>query len=151
LYKNANPEDKRFIDALSAAGPDGFIGGSESDEDRRRAEKAERDRIDAHPKNTFNFSDMATAGDAASAGTQSGSGFRQGLKNELDQAVEDVANAVGQMKGLLNFNASPTITPKVNTPSGGLERHSSISNVSRRLARRIDDRTIGNFADTEYG
>jgi hypothetical protein len=150
--KNAPPDERSAYKAFSPSS-EGFMQMPLSDADRRKAEAAARSKLDG-TRNNFNFSDMAKPTEATAAGAQSGSGFRQGLKSELDQAEQDVADSMGRIKGMLNFNASPTITPKVNVPAGAGNvpgNQSSIANTSRQLARRIDQRSIGNFTDTEYG
>jgi hypothetical protein len=116
---------------------------------QRAAEEAARKKLDGRP-NDFNFSDMAPAGEAAAAGSASGSNFRGGLKSELEAAKQDVSEAVREMQDMLNFRASPSITPKISAPAGALEQRSSISNISRRLASLADTKRIGNFTDTDY-
>lgn len=92
------------------------------------------------------------AAQATTAGATTGSGFKTGLAAEL-AAAEDLVNAaVARMKSALGFSVSPSITPKVNAPTGGVPgKQSSIERTSRHLARRIDDRSLGNFTDTEFG
>lgn len=114
---------------------------------RRDAEEAARRKADGTP-NSFNFSDFAPAAEAGAAGSASGGGFREGLKSELHGAEEDVAASVGRMLNMLNFRASPSVTPNIATPTPG--KQSSIADTSRKLASRIDDRRVGNFADTDY-
>jgi hypothetical protein len=97
-----------------------------------------------------NFGDMAKPAEASAAGAQSGSGFRDALRQELHGAEEDVGASVGRMLNLLNFNASPTVTPKVNTPAGGPGKQSA-RDTSTKLGSLIDDHTRGSFHDHEFG
>ena len=91
-------------------------------------------------------------GPAKSAGENAGSGFRESLKSELQAAEQDVAASVGRMLNLLNFKAAPTVSPQINAPAGGATpgKQSSLNNVSRQLAARVDDKMRGNFSDTDY-
>lgn len=151
LAWQASPEGQKVSNPTGSAHFDGMtINPIEDQEAIRKAEERARAKLDGTP-NSFNFSDMAKPAEAGAAGAESGSGFRQGLRNELKGAEEDVAASVGRMLNMLNFNASPSISPKVNAPGGTPGKQSSVSQTSRQLARRIEDRSIGNFADTEYG
>lgn len=116
---------------------------------RQAAEEAARKKLDGRP-NDFNFSDMARPAEAGAAGSESGAGFRSGLKSELEAAEQDVAASVQRMLDMLNFRASPTVTPKVNAPATAPGKQSSLDGISRRLAQRVNTKTIGNFTDNEY-
>lgn len=122
-----------------------------AEEDARRAEESARRKVAADKAYgpVESFEDQAAQ--AATAGASTGSGFKEGLAGELSAAEALVAASVARMKSMLGFSVSPTISPKVNAPAGGPEKHASISNTSRRLARRIEDRATGNFTDREFG
>ncbi|RTL52128.1 MAG: hypothetical protein EKK40_08075 [Bradyrhizobiaceae bacterium] len=155
-YKDRVDKDsKAMFDSRSFAGvPEGIAGGLPLTEaEQRRAEEAERARLrdnaNLPPANPWEAVTNAAAGEVGSA---TGSSFRENLKSELDAAKADVSSAVQEMKGMLNFSASPTITPNISAPSGsGVPgKQSSIADTSRRLARLIDHHDIGNFADRDF-
>lgn len=115
---------------------------------RRAAEEAARRKLEAPPADA---SGKGPFDHSAAFVHNSAVGFREGLSTELQEAEREVAESVRRMRDMLNFNASPQITPQINAPAGVPGKQSSISGVSRQLARRIDSRATGNFADLEYG
>jgi hypothetical protein len=154
-WNKVKPEDKAAYDARKAAG-EGFMGGpvNEADEAairerQRAAEQAEREKRRSENPNTFTFGQFGKPAEAGAAGTESGAGFREGLKSELDAAEGDVAASVGRMLNLLNFNATPSVTPKVNAPAGNGKQ--SARDTSTKLGALIDDQTRGSFHDHEFG
>ncbi|WP_445489439.1 hypothetical protein [Rhodopseudomonas sp. RCAM05734] len=91
------------------------------------------------------------AGPAADAGQKTGAAFTENLQGQLSAAEAAVAASVGRMQGMLNFSASPTISPKVNAPSGGAAPgKQSARDTSTKLGALIDDRSRGSFVDSEY-
>jgi hypothetical protein len=91
------------------------------------------------------------AGPAADAGQKTGAAFTENLQGQLSAAEAAVAASVGRMQGMLNFSASPTISPKVNAPSGGAAPgKQSARDTSTKLGSLIDDRSRGSFVDSEY-
>ena len=80
-----------------------------------------------------------------SAADKAMDGYNKNLSMQTERSVSIVEDAVSAIKALLNFTASPTIVPKVSTPSapsapsGGGEKHSSIvnNNTGVRLSQNI--------------
>ncbi len=82
--------------------------------------------------------------DLGPAANKAMAGYNKNLAAQADKAVSIVEDAVSAIKAILNFTASPTIVPKVSTPSapsappGGSEKHSSIiNNTGVRLSQSI--------------
>jgi TP901 family phage tail tape measure protein len=98
----------------------------------------------------INFGDMAPAGAAGAAGEASGSAFREKLNAEMEAAKSDLGRHVQEMLNMLNFNASPTVTPKLNAPTGGAPGKQSARDASIKLGRLVDDTLRGNFLDHEF-
>lgn len=60
------------------------------------------------------------SGQAGSAGAKTGSSFRSAMAAELRGVDAEIQQAMARWAGMLgSFSASPTITPKISTPSGG--------------------------------
>ncbi len=57
--------------------------------------------------------------DLSAPARESMQSYTAALKAGTAEAVAAVTAAVAQMKAMLNFNASPTITPRIVAPSGG--------------------------------
>lgn len=67
---------------------------------------------------------------AGQIGQQAGAGFRQGVIGELEKTREEAAAMIADLLRMLNFSASPKITPQfAPAPAGG-----SGSNEARRSA-----------------
>jgi hypothetical protein len=98
----------------------------------------------------FNFKNMAPAGDAGAAGDAAGEAFRENLNSAMESAKADLRRHVQEMLNMLNFNASPTITPKINAPAGAGPGKQSAKETSIRLGRLVDDTMRGNFLDHEF-
>lgn len=119
-------------------------------QDSETSEKDKRSSDHTESGARINFGDMAPAGEAGAAGEASGSAFREKLNAELEAAKSDLARHVQEMLNLLNFNASPTITPRINAPAGGVPGKSSAKDASIKLGRLVDDTLRGNFLDHEF-
>lgn len=71
---------------------------------------------------------------AAAAGQQTGASFHEGLKRELEAAVQTAQDAARRIIDSLSFSASPTVTPKVApaaAPAAKPDQHSSASDWLR--------------------
>lgn len=90
------------------------------------------------------------SGPAASAGEQTGDAFKTAIAGQLQSVDELIASHVQRWVGMLSFSASPSITPSISAPAGGVPGKQSMNGVSRQLAARVRDKTIGNFTDNEY-
>jgi hypothetical protein len=161
-FKKVAPEDKKAIEQRQIAGPEGFMGGTDTPEEtaailkrQRDEEAAAREKLRAQKPNDFTFGSMAKPAEAGAAGAESGSGFRSGLNSELQAAEEDVAASVGRMLNMLNFNATPSVSPKVNAPAGApagsAPGKQSARETSTKLGALIDNHTRGSFHDHEFG
>lgn len=90
--------------------------------------------------------------DAGSAGQRTGAAYTDNLRSELSAAEQMVAESAARMQGMLNFKASPQITPSVGAPSGGgAPGKQSSRATATRLGALVDDRMRGSFHDTEFG